>query len=53
MLKQAFLSQPGEEVWNADADFNGDNQINFGDLAQLKAVFLGAPGPSGTPNICD
>ncbi len=53
VLKQAFLSQPGEDVWNPDADFNGDNQINFGDLAQLKAVFLGTPGPSGTPNICD
>ncbi len=34
-------------------DMNGDNNVDFLDLNQLKAVFFDAPGPSGLANNCE
>ncbi len=51
-MKAAFLSNPVDADWNADADFDGDGLVNFGDLAFLKSSFLLTPGPSGIPNAC-
>ncbi len=47
MLKQAFLSSPGDANWNPDADLTCDGVVvNFGDLAIIKSQWLQAPGPS-------
>ena len=31
---------------DADADLNGDNRVDFADLALMKSRFFGEPGPS-------
>ncbi|MEM7081919.1 MAG: PKD domain-containing protein [Pseudomonadota bacterium] len=41
----AFNSSPGQPNWNPDADFNGDNSVNFIDLFIFQGFFLTAPGP--------
>ncbi len=44
------------EVFASDdenADFNGDGTVDANDLRLMKASFFGAPGPSGTENLCD
>jgi hypothetical protein len=47
LLLRVFFD-PGD----LDADLNGDQRVNFGDLALLKQVFFDGPGPSGVPLIC-
>ena len=39
--------------YHPDADFDGNNTVNIGDLVLIRQQFLGAPGPSGVPNACD
>ncbi|MFK8031220.1 MAG: thrombospondin type 3 repeat-containing protein [Gammaproteobacteria bacterium] len=41
----SFGSTPGMPNWNPDADFNGDNSVNFIDLFIFQGFFLTAPGP--------
>ena len=52
-FKAAFPPNP----FNADADFNDNGFIDFGDLARLKQTFFNGaqpgPGPSAQPNACD
>ncbi|MEL7449620.1 MAG: NF038122 family metalloprotease [Pseudomonadota bacterium] len=51
-LKAAFLSTPGVDNWNPDADLDGDDRVNFSDLGVMKQGFLAVPGPSGIENAC-
>ncbi len=51
-LKAAFLSSPGVDNWNPDADLDGDDRVNFSDLGVMKQGFLAVPGPSGIDNAC-
>lgn len=39
MLKSVFLSD------DANADFNGDGQVDFGDVMIMRRLFFGPPGP--------
>ena len=48
IFKLAFLTSPGDDNWNPDADFDGDDFVGFLDLGRLKGFFLGPPGPSAT-----
>lgn len=52
-LKAAFFSFQDSGNWNADADFNGDGQVNCFDLGTMRASFFSPPGPSGLPNLCN
>ncbi len=47
VLKERMFSD------DAAADFDGDGNVSFLDLQVMKDGFFGAPGPSGTANICD
>ncbi|MFK8031732.1 MAG: hypothetical protein AB8G18_15955 [Gammaproteobacteria bacterium] len=51
-FSQAMFSNPEIENWNPDADFNGDNTVNFLDLARFRELFLQPPGPSGDASTC-
>ncbi len=48
----AMFSDPTLQNWNPDADFTGDNKVNFLDLARFSELFLKEPGPSGTSTTC-
>lgn len=52
VFRLAFFSNPALSNWNADADTDGDNAVNFADLRTVKHSFLGRPGPSGVPSAC-
>ena len=40
-MKSVFFSN------DPDGDLNGDSRVDFADLAIIKSMFFGPPGPSG------
>lgn len=52
-LSAAFFSTPAAGNWNPDADFNGDERVNFADVGIIRGQFFGPPGPSGLLDACD
>ncbi|MFK8015047.1 MAG: hypothetical protein AB8G17_06370 [Gammaproteobacteria bacterium] len=53
LLRAGFFLTADDPGWNPDADLNGDLVINVVDLGGLRAAFFGAPGPSGTTDVCN
>lgn len=53
VFKRTFLAEPGDFGWNADADFNGDDAVNFLDLSILVDYIFAPPGQSGLVNACN
>ena len=51
-MRNAFFSTPADPNWNADADFDVNGIVNFGDAEVMKRLFFGAPGPSGLSDPC-
>lgn len=47
ILRNLFFTTPASPDWNPDADFNGDNTVNFIDLQIMRSFFFGPPGPIG------
>lgn len=45
-MRAAFFTNPASPNWNPDADFDGSNQVNFGDLQLMRDQFFLQPGPS-------
>ncbi len=46
VLESAFFTSAGDPNFDADVDFNGDNNVNFLDLQRMESFFFLPPGPS-------
>ena len=54
-FQAAFLTSPGDDNWNPDADLAGDpvdggpdDIVDFADVGRVRDYFLAEPGPSAT-----
>ena len=47
-MRSAFFTNPASPAWNPDADFDGNNLVNFLDLQVMREQFFLPPGPSAS-----